>query len=110
MRPSGEVEWWPPQLIFYLPRGTLWGWRGAAADIRRSQFPTKLSHIDLHSFHVLYIHINEDTDAPEQHTILGGKVYVYKRPNSSLLQCETYFNRIIASDERSLVTLKPAAK
>jgi hypothetical protein len=21
---------------------------------------------------------------PEQHTILGGKVYVYKRPNSSL--------------------------
>jgi hypothetical protein len=24
---------------------------------------------------------------PEQHTILGGKVYIYKRPNSSLWQC-----------------------
>jgi hypothetical protein len=24
---------------------------------------------------------------PEQHTILSGKVYVYKRPNSSLWQC-----------------------
>jgi hypothetical protein len=27
---------------------------------------------------------------PEQHTILGGKVYIYKRPNSSLWQCFTY--------------------
>ena len=28
---------------------------------------------------------------PEQHTILAGKVHVYKRPNSSLWQCSTYF-------------------
>ena len=28
---------------------------------------------------------------PEQHTILGGKVYVYKRPNSSVWQCSKLF-------------------
>lgn len=28
---------------------------------------------------------------PEHHTILGGKVHVYKRPNSSLWQCSSYF-------------------
>src|SRR5215472_5342773 len=42
---------------------------------------------------------------PEQHTILGGKVYVYKRPNSSLWQCSTYFagkNRRISTKEESL--------
>ena len=33
---------------------------------------------------------------PEQHTILGGKVYVYKRPHSSLWQCSTYWE--IAED------------
>ena len=27
----------------------------------------------------------------EQHTILGGKVYVYKRPNSSRWQCSSFF-------------------
>lgn len=27
---------------------------------------------------------------PEQHTLLGGKVDVYKRPNSSPWQCSTY--------------------
>jgi hypothetical protein len=26
----------------------------------------------------------------EHHTILGGKVHVYKRPNSSSWQCATY--------------------
>jgi len=28
---------------------------------------------------------------PEQQTILGGKVHVYKRPNSALWQCSSYF-------------------
>jgi hypothetical protein len=41
---------------------------------------------------------------PEQNTILGGKVYVHKRPNSSLWQCSTYFagkNRRIAPRRRA---------
>ena len=27
----------------------------------------------------------------EHHTILGGEVHVYKRPNNSLWQCSSYF-------------------
>ena len=30
------------------------------------------------------------TAMPEKHTILGGKVHVYRRDNSSLWQCSTY--------------------
>jgi hypothetical protein len=30
---------------------------------------------------------------PEHHTILGGTVHVYKRPNSSLWQCSSYCTR-----------------
>ena len=42
---------------------------------------------------------------PEQHTIVGGKVHVYKRPNSSLWQCSSYFtgkNRRTSTKEESL--------
>ena len=42
---------------------------------------------------------------PEQHTIVGGKVRVYKRPNSSLWQCSSYFtgkNRRTSTKEESL--------
>jgi hypothetical protein len=31
---------------------------------------------------------------PEQHTILGGKVYVYKRPNSSLWLCSSLISEM----------------
>jgi hypothetical protein len=45
----------------------------------------------------------------EQHTLLGGKVYVYKRPNSSLWQCSTYLarkNRSVSTKEESLAKAK----
>ena len=50
---------------------------------------------------------------PEQHTILGGKVYVYKRPNSSLWQCSSYFagkNRRTSTKEESLSKAKEVAE
>jgi integrase len=50
---------------------------------------------------------------PEQHTILGGKVYVYKRPNSSLWQCSTYFAgklRRSSTKEESLSKAKEIAE
>jgi len=50
---------------------------------------------------------------PEQHTILGGKVYVYKRPNSSLWQCSSYFagkNRRTSTKEDSLSKAKEIAE
>ena len=50
---------------------------------------------------------------PEQHTILGGKVYVYKRPNSRLWQCSTYLagkNRRISTKEESLAKAKEIAE
>jgi hypothetical protein len=50
---------------------------------------------------------------PEQHTVLGGKVYVYKRPNSSLWQCSTYLagkNRRISTQEESLAKAKEIAE
>jgi integrase len=50
---------------------------------------------------------------PEKHTILGGKVYVYKRPNSSLWQCSSYFagkNRRTSTKEESLSKAKEIAE
>ncbi|MGA2233855.1 MAG: site-specific integrase [Terriglobales bacterium] len=50
---------------------------------------------------------------PEQHTILGGKVHVYKRPNSSLWQCSSYFagkNRRTSTKEDSLSKAKEIAE
>jgi hypothetical protein len=50
---------------------------------------------------------------PEQYTILGDKVYVYKRPNSSFWQCSTYFagkNRRISTKEMSLAVAKEIAE
>ena len=50
---------------------------------------------------------------PEQHTILAGKVYVYKRPNSSLWQCSTYLagkNRRVSTKEESLAKAKEIAE
>ena len=50
---------------------------------------------------------------PEHHTILGGKVHVYKRPNSSLWQCSSYFagkNRRTSTKEDSLSKAKEIAE
>jgi hypothetical protein len=50
---------------------------------------------------------------PEQHIILGGKVHVYKRPNSSLWQCSSYFagkNRRTSTKEESLSKAKEIAE
>ena len=50
---------------------------------------------------------------PEQHTILGGKVHVYKRPNSSLWQCSSYFagkKRRTSTKEESLSKAKEIAE
>ena len=49
----------------------------------------------------------------EQHTILGGKVYVYKRPNSSRWQCSSFFagkNRRTSTMEESLAKAKDVAE
>src|SRR5882672_5248155 len=49
----------------------------------------------------------------EQHTILGGKVHVYKRPNRSLWQCSSYFagkNRRTSTKEESLSKAKEIAE
>ena len=49
----------------------------------------------------------------EHHTILGGKVHVYKRPNSSSWQCATYLagkNRRTTSKEDSLSKAKEFAE
>jgi hypothetical protein len=50
---------------------------------------------------------------PEQHRIVDGKVYVYKRPNSNLWQCSTYFagkNRRVSTKEESLSKAKEFAE
>jgi len=50
---------------------------------------------------------------PEQYSILGGKVHVYKRPNSSLWQCSSYFagkNRRTSTKEDSLAKAKEIAE
>ena len=49
----------------------------------------------------------------ETHTILGGKVHVYRRPNSSYWQCATYLgrkNRRISTKEESLSKAKEIAE
>jgi len=49
----------------------------------------------------------------EQHTILGGKVHVYKRPNSSCWQCSSYLagrNRRATTKEESLSKAKEVAE
>src|ERR1700687_608366 len=49
----------------------------------------------------------------EQYSILGGKVYVYKRPNSSHWQCSSYFagkNRRLSTKEESLSKAKEIAE
>jgi len=49
----------------------------------------------------------------EKHTILGGKVYVYKRENSPVWQCSTYLdgkNRRVSTKEQSLATAKEFAE
>jgi len=50
---------------------------------------------------------------PEHHLILGDKVHIYKRPNSSLWQCSTYFagkNRRTSTKEGSLSKAKEIAE
>jgi hypothetical protein len=50
---------------------------------------------------------------PEKHTILGGKVHVYRRDNSSRWQCATYLagkNRRISTKEDSLGKAKDFAE
>lgn len=49
----------------------------------------------------------------ETHTILGGKVHIYRRPNSSCWQCATYLgrkNRRISTKEESLSKAKEVAE
>jgi len=49
----------------------------------------------------------------EQYTILGGKVHVYRRPNSSCWQCSTYLagrNRRRSTKEDSLAKAKEVAE
>ena len=49
----------------------------------------------------------------EQYDILGGKVHVYKRPNSSHWQCSSYFagkNRRTSTKEDSLSKAKEIAE
>ncbi|HVO97671.1 MAG TPA: hypothetical protein VMT15_06365 [Bryobacteraceae bacterium] len=50
---------------------------------------------------------------PEKHTILGGKVHVYRRENSSLWQCSAYLagkNRRVSTKEDSLAKAKDFAE
>lgn len=50
---------------------------------------------------------------PETHSILGGKVHVYKRPRSSLWQCSAYVagkNRRVSTKEASLGKAKDFAE
>lgn len=49
----------------------------------------------------------------EKHTILGGKVHVYKRPGSPVWQCSTYLagkNRRVSTKEESLSKAKEVAE
>lgn len=50
---------------------------------------------------------------PEKHTILGGKVHVYKRPESPIWQCSAYLagkNRRVSTKESSLSKAKDFAE
>lgn len=49
----------------------------------------------------------------EQHTILGGKVHIYKRPNSTFWQCSSFFagkNHRVSTKEESLAKAKEMAE
>jgi hypothetical protein len=49
----------------------------------------------------------------EHHTILGGQVHVYKRPDSNLWQCSSYFagkNRRTSTKEESISKAKEIAE
>ena len=49
----------------------------------------------------------------EKHSILGGKVHVYQRENSSVWQCSTYLdgkNRRVSTKEESLAKAKDFAE
>jgi hypothetical protein len=49
----------------------------------------------------------------EHHTILGGKVHIYKRPESLLWQCSTFLagkNRRSTTKEKSLSKAKEIAE
>ncbi|MEM7441393.1 MAG: hypothetical protein AAF393_17510 [Pseudomonadota bacterium] len=49
----------------------------------------------------------------EKHSILGGKVHVYKREHSSVWQCSSYFegkNRRVSNKEESLARAKELAE
>jgi hypothetical protein len=49
----------------------------------------------------------------EQPTILGGKVYIYKRPYSTFWQCSSFFagkNRRVSTKEESLAKAKDIAE
>jgi hypothetical protein len=49
----------------------------------------------------------------EKHTILGGKVHVYQRENSSVWQCSSYLegrNRRVSTKEESLAKAKEFAE
>lgn len=49
----------------------------------------------------------------EKHTILGGKVHVYRRENSSVWQCSSYLegrNRRVSTKEESLAKAKEFAE
>ncbi len=68
-----------------------------------------------HSLHIFVFlrHFARGTKMTEHHTILGGKVHVYKRPNSSLWQCSSYFagkNRRTSTKEESLSKAKEIAE
>ena len=50
---------------------------------------------------------------PEKHTILGGKVHIYKRPGSPLWQCSAYLagkNRRVGTKEERLSKAKDFAE
>lgn len=52
-------------------------------------------------------------DMAEKHTILGGKVHVYRRENSSVWQCSSYLdgrNRRVSTKEESLAKAKEFAE
>ena len=59
----------------------------------------------LHKLHVSVVWC----DMTEKHTILGGKVHVYKRENSPVWQCSSYLagkNRRMSTKEKSLSKAK----
>src|SRR5271169_4866246 len=61
----------------------------------------------------LFEGVRRTSPMAEQYTILGGKVHVYKRPNSGCWQCSSYFagkNRRTSTKEESLSKAKEIAE